>query len=280
MPTGGNAKRQRRSHGWGRAISAASATVAAHTAAASATCTSTTPHGERVAPLDLADRHLDDEQREREHADPPQAGPRSPAPPQRQEKRGEAEAEHGSHAHVELDRVDEVAEPPDVGAARVRAGRGGEGARDDERAGGGDDEKRGRPQPPGETIGGERAALVTPCLERDDDPARQDGQGEDEVGEDENRMEVGEDRTSPAGPGAIVPTNVASGDRPTHRSTPGRAAAATQAASESVIGKSATTRLPNSTNAWSSLAGKNARPGSPASSRSRAPTRSGGRRRR
>jgi hypothetical protein len=55
-----------------------------------------------------------------------------------------------------------------------------------------------------------------------------------------------------------VPMNVAAAVQTTHRSTAAVRAAAIQARSESVIGKRATTRFPNSTNAWWSSAGKNA----------------------
>ena len=85
------------------------------------------------AVLNLAQDHLHDQQREQHAGQGGNTGNLTPVSPEPRGDDEEADSEHGDHAHVHVDRVDDAdAEPADVLSARVRSGGAHDRTGDDE----------------------------------------------------------------------------------------------------------------------------------------------------
>ena len=154
--------------------------------------------------------------------------------------------------------ADLEAEPVDVlVGAGMRPGGRRDRAGDDHRGAGDDADERDEPQPAWRDRRAE-PARVAPRLERDDDRERDDDEREQEVGHHGERVQV-EDHREAAERDLGDRAEERRERRPlrTHARSPCDAGARrARSTSASRMPPSATTRLPNSTIAWKSFAGK------------------------
>ena len=229
------------------------------------TCTSTTPHGSRCATGSRRPPSARAGARARPSADAPEArrAPRRLAPEADEECRNSEPKTAvartcSAHGSTRLPSR-RMSSPPECGPAAVASV-----PDDDEAEAGRRNEQAGGAHAPGKRARRQRTELEAPGVERDDHAAREHDEREQEVRHDEQRVEI-EDDGDAAERRLAPPCRRRSPPRSgvAHRGSAGvRARGDPRERGESVIGKRATARFPNSTNAWRSSPGRTLPPGS------------------